>query len=119
MRLETEQAEKLLADTGSRKLDEAHLDKNSLQAKKAVLTSWLQKLARRLENLQIEKADAEDHDAPHTKDSGFEIAQRITALQKELGEKSLSAIKTQEELDALETRIQSIEALFPGETQNN
>ena len=115
--------EELLADTVAAKTDTAQIEMNQLELKCLSLETRAKNLLRGLEDLQIELADATDHDSPIPKNQAASIQEEIQGLLKALAEEHAKQkpklTEIHKKLQVVEKRMQSLESLFPGHGKNN
>lgn len=118
-----EQAGEILADAVAKKIDLAENKHDQLALTRANLNDRTKKILEIIENRQIEIADAEDHDSPIAKTEENRLRSEIMLILEILSKKRRDDDKkikqTEEQLQAMETRIQSLESLFPGQEENN
>ena len=111
-----------MATETSGRIDSAELLEKQLQQRHQYLKSRVERCLRRLESQQLELGAGADHDMPLRKGDEENIRNDVQNILAELGafwNSKKGIAETAKELDAIETRIQSLEALFPGEAEKN
>ena len=115
--------EEMFADVTAKRIDTAELQLQQLKLKLVSLQTRLNNLLQKAEHRQIEIAESADLDAPMQKSEVSSHQQEINdllhILAEEYAKEEPKLAQTHAKLEAAETRIQSLEALFPGGAENN
>ena len=117
-----EKANELLADAVTERLDQAGFEQKQLHFRMSALLTRVRGLIGKIEANQLEEAAGTDGNVPLRKSESARLRDESLQILEEidsLWNTPKGVDETMRALDALETRVASLEQLFPGEGEKS